>query len=100
MKHIYITIYSRVINSTDLDNSSSESLEVGLFELEEVQADAIKNPGVTPILDTFNQDLLNRLVYSMFDAGEIVNHYCYYQYLIPRLSCDAIVLLLHFPRHS
>ena len=77
MKHIYITIYSRVINSSDDDSSSSESEEDLNFELEEGQEGSIKNPGVPPILDTFNQDMLNRLVHSLFDAGEIVSRYYY-----------------------
>ena len=74
MKHI--TIYSRVMNFTD-DDSSSESVEEGSFELGEGQAATVKNPGVTPILDTFNTDCSPRPRYRFTISHNLVVTGCF-----------------------
>ena len=63
---LFFTFFRKLLNSIEEEEEEEE-------EDEEDEIEEVVKPGPHPVMDSFSLDVLERVVHTMFDTGEVVS---------------------------
>ena len=71
---LFLTFFRKLLNSIEEEEEEEEEDEEdGEEEDEEDEIEEVVKPGPHPVMDSFSLDVLERVVHTMFDTGEVVS---------------------------